>query len=902
MILTECRRLVGALLIAIIVGGSGDGWAQTRSMMAGTVRDGAGAALAGATVTLESPSVPGGAQTTSTNARGVYRFPTLPSGVYELTAALQGLQPVKRTELRVSVGTTLTVDLTLHAAGVPDAITTNGASPVVDVTTAASTVKLTIEDLENLPFAGAVGLLQLVPGVTPNSALGSGADTNQLTVDGGPITFSLRTGAASAAAHPYWMEGVQIVGLGADADHGEFSGVVENIAMRSGSNRFSGLLEHKATPPQFVGDNRGGLPETLRPEFPPQEILSRWASEAQIGGPIKRDRLFFFSGFQYNRNKVVQAGRIGHVPLDSRAPASFTRLNWASSRNLNVEGSIERNQNRSTGALGRNALPETANDARTRLWSWNARATWTLNPKTLVELRNGGVDYQELGIPGARRAGPAPRSDRVTGILSGNIGQFGDLFGDRNITGASVTRFADGFAGKSHQFEAGAELERTTFRQVLGFPGGRSFQDAAGVPEQVTLWSGDTVEGTGTRTTVYAQDVWSATSRLTIHPGVRLGVNRGSVPDKGTVFKTSPVSPRIGVAWDVMADHRTVARAAYGRFHEGLFTSVFDFMNTSGVTPRVISRVLGPDTFQEINRITPGNAGVDEHLAHAYVDQYLVGIERELFPDFSLTAQYVRRNFDKIWARINTASRYEPVQRRDPGPDGRLGTPDDGALMTVFNLLNPGQLFSVLSNPDDAFRRYDAVQAIGQKRFSRNWQLLAAYTWSNTRGTVNNTAGENRASGADTGPGGIFGNPNRRINAEGRSFSDYTHEANLEGTYLLSAWGGVTLSGGYRYLSGAAWGRTAVITGLQQGNQSVRVEPRGTRRVDGAGALDLRIEKTFPLGSSGRTLGVYADAFNITNQGVPLALGVVEASGATFGQPGGWAAPRTVQVAGRLKF
>ena len=82
----------------------------------------------------------------------------------------------------------------------------------------------------------------------------------------------------------------------------------------------------------------------------------------------------------------------------------------------------------------------------------------------------------------------------------------------------------------------------------------------------------------------------------------------------------------------------------------------------------------------------------------------------------------------------------------------------------------------------------------------------------------------------------------------------------------------------------------------------MRIEPRGTRRLEAGKELDLRIEKTFPLGSAGRTLGVYADVFNITNQGVPLAMMVVEASGATFGQPGTWASPRTVQAAARVKF
>jgi hypothetical protein len=443
------------------------------------------------------------------------------------------------------------------------------------------------------------------------------------------------------------------------------------------------------------------------------------------------------------------------------------------------------------------------------------------------------------------------------------------------------------------------EHDRMSFRSVSGFPGGRSFTDASGVPEQVVLWAGDTIESSGRRTTLYVQDAWKAADRLSIDAGARFALNRGAVPDKGTVFRTNPVSPRLGLAWDVAPDHKTVVRAAYGRFHEGLYPSVYDFLNTSSLTPRINARVLGPESFQELNRTATTTVAVDDDVAHAYMDQYLVGVEREVLPSVSLRAQYIRRNFEDIWAFVDRGSRYTAVQRRDTGPDGLLGTPDDGSLVNMFSLLNPGQSFPVLTNPNGAFRRYDAVQVIGEKHISRNWQLLAAYTWSRTRGTVNAQNGENRANGTDTGRNGVFFNPNQAINAEGRSSPDFPHQVNVQGTYFLSAWGGVNVSGSYRYLSGGAWGRVAQTTGQAQGNQNVRIEPRGTRRIDGSSTLDLRLEKTIPLGSS-RTAGLYFDIFNVMNQGVALA--VQEVSGATFGQPTNWSTPRSGQVAVRFKF
>lgn len=872
--------------------------AQARSAMIGTIHDASGAPLPGVDVSLAGAALSGGSRTDVTNARGAYRFSDLPPGEYELAAELQRLPVVRRSGLWLPVGTTLTIDVTLGANGARNAATRDEAAPVVDVTAAASTLQFSREELESLPFAGVGGLVQLTPGVTPRSVFGGGPDTNQLVIDGSQTVLTHRLGTASAGIHPYWMDEAQIVSLGVNAHAGEFSGVVTNLAVRHGGNRISGLGEYRTTRPNAVANNTGSLSDALRAQFRPQKIISRWAANAQAGGPIVRDRVFFFAGLVYNRNKSQQAGTIGDVAQDSRTPNVMARLNWVASPVVRLEGFFQRERNRSTGALGRNQLPETAGDSTTRVYTWNQHLTWTAGARTLVEVRASGLDLRLLGLPDARRAGPPTRVDRITQIRSGNAARFDDNFARRILTGASLRREIDGIGG-SHDVDVGFEHDQTTFRTVSGFPGGRSYTDAAGVPDEVQFWDGDTVMSTGARTTFYIEDAWR-TGRVTIHPGVRVAVNRGSVPDAGTVYRSHPVSPRLGVAWDVAADHRTVVRAGYGRFHDGLYPTVFDFLNTSGLTPSIRYDVLAGGALQELSRPVITNVALDDEVAHAYVGQYLVGLEREVWPSVSLKAQYVRRSFKEIWAFIGTGLQYAPVQGRDSGPDGLLGTPDDGPPLTVFNRISPPeQLFSVLTNPDEAWRCYDAVQVIGEKRVSRNGQLLAAYTWSRTRGTVNTAGGENRANGGDTSRSGVFGNPNRALNAEGRAFGDTPHQLNVQGTYLMP-WGGVRLSGGYRYSSGGAWGRTATIVGLAQGNQAVRIEPRGTRRIEATSQLDARLEKTFRLRASGSTVGIYADVFNLTNQGVPLT--VQEGSGATFGQPLAWTTPRTLQVAARIRF
>ena len=98
---------------------------------------------------------------------------------------------------------------------------------------------------------------------------------------------------------------------------------------------------------------------------------------------------------------------------------------------------------------------------------------------------------------------------------------------------------------------------------------------------------------------------------------------------------------------------------------------------------------------------------------------------------------------------------------------------------------------------------------------------------------------------------------------------DYTHHFKAEGTYRLPFWGGFNLSGIYRYITGAAWGRRAGIRDLDQGTETVRIEERGTRRVDALNNFDFRVEKTFVFGQQSRTAGVFVDIFNVNNQGIP---------------------------------
>jgi hypothetical protein len=463
--------------------------------------------------------------------------------------------------------------------------------------------------------------------------------------------------------------------------------------------------------------------------------------------------------------------------------------------------------------------------------------------------------------------------------------------------GASITRYVDTDSGQRHVLKAGTDFEHFRFRQTTGAPGGQRFTDRAGVPSTVLLWAGDTTIGTGDRFNFYVQDQWRVAGGLTVEPGVRFAAFRGSTPTTGEVFNTNPVSPRIGLAWDVGKDHRTVVRAHWGRFHEFFGTALYEFMDTNGRTPQITAQVLPNGTFRETSRFTPaGNVSIDPDLSHGYMDQALLGVEREVIRDLSVKVQYIQRDHRKMFGYVDPTSIYAPVQVLDPGPDGRAGTSDDVGPITAFDLRNPGATSYVFTNPEGASRRYRAFQVVAQKH-ARRWQLLAAYTRSKAEGTVDNNASQNSGG---TPAGSPFADPNAAINSAGRNTLDYPHEVVLRATYDAPILGGIGVSGNYHYLSGGAWSRVVRVR-LTQGNVNVRVDPRGTGPSPALSQLDVRVSKDFPLGNRLRA-SLYLDAFNLNNAGVADRVRYQEASGATFGQPLTWIDPRSFKLAARLAF
>jgi hypothetical protein len=377
------------------------------------------------------------------------------------------------------------------------------------------------------------------------------------------------------------------------------------------------------------------------------------------------------------------------------------------------------------------------------------------------------------------------------------------------------------------------------------------------------------------------------------------------LPDTNAdLYENHSVSPRVGVAWDLTANHRTVVRAYYGHYHEGIFTGMFDFLDPLAQAPTITARVIGSGQFEEISRtsVTIDQTTFDPAANHMYAEEFVTGIEREVVPRLSIKAQYIRRNTRNTLGYIDTGSTWTPAQVVDPGRDGRMGTSDDGRLMTVYYNHDPSAAQYVLTNPKGAWRRYDAVQVIADRRHASGWSLQASYTWGRTVGNFDNDAASNGAS-SDLASNGNFANPNRAILSTGRTVHDRRHDFKVFGTAVVPRFD-VRVSGLFRVTSGTPYAR--IINSFGPGTQTfpltqtfmINVEPVGSYHQPAQSGADVRIEKIVRIRSS--HVGFYGDFFNITNR---LVMGRINnVSGSNFGQPREFSAPREFRAGIRVTF
>jgi hypothetical protein len=868
----------------VLLAGLAYSQSSTTGAIEGRVLDEQGNPLPGAEVKISSPDLIGGTQSKMTTAEGKFRFVALPRGTYTLEGFLAGFASVKMDDVRIFVGETITVDITLKIGTLEEEVTVVGAAPLVDVKD--SQMNATNLDIQMLQTVGSemrwknsTSLINLAPGVVGGSAMGAPSSvSNQWQIDGQGLLTYVGSGADWQYPDIDILEEAKISGSGASAEYGNFTGAMLNLITKSGGNTFEGLISTSYSPFNWNQKNFS----TADPLFslygaPPRKLYLDF--HAGLGGPIIKDKLWFYvSGGTMRQQTEIKASGEGSVlgRETQQIPKGFAKLTFQIGKNDRLSAFVEYEYwNMLNYGLSVNRPVEATNDQVGPAVPVALNFLHTFTENTFAEIKLGYFEGYWEQRPKQGRDVPQ-HYDYLTGMVSGNNSTWSENLSAQFNTSATLTHHADDFIKGSHDFKVGVEFMRGVDDMKQDYTGGFSYTDNYPYSyiyydyRYVTLaYSyGFDLKSNGWKVSAFAQDSWTIGSRLTINPGVRWSMQRGYLPNLQDAAFFKPrncLEPRIGLTFDVFGDHTTALKAHYGRFHESFKTWYFNGVDP-GYKDWVGYELLPDGTKVELWRVPYSKpATMDPEIGIPYSDQFTVGLERTIMKDASLGLTFIYREYKDFIGRVNMTAIWEKGPYTYEDQNGNPQTievyrqtspPEDDR----FEVTNPrvGMSPSLLITPKN---KYTGISLSFNKRFSDGWMFHIDYTYSQSKGNMYN-------SGTASWGGNYFENPNRQINAYGYLIYDAPHALNIYGTVSLPL--GFVLTPRLMYQSGGNWTPYVQVSEIA-GSPWVFLEDRGSERYPAQIALDLRLEKLFTF-TERYKLGIILDAFNIFNRGVETGV------------------------------
>lgn len=601
---------------------------QAAGGIAGVVRDASGAVLPGVTVEASSPAMIGGARTVETDGQGQYRIPDLVPGTYAVTFSLSGFTSVKRDGIEITTAFTANVNAELKVGSVAETITVSGAAPTVDVRNVVEhqIFKREVFDAlptnKSVPAFGALTPAIIVPPDRQDVGGNKGELGFRMVVHGGSqleqrlMQDGMRYNSAEGSGRTFFLNPANAeevnIELGGSGAESELGGVQLNAIPKTGGNSFKTYLFGNFTTDALQGSN---LTNALKERglASVNEIKQVYDESASFGGPIRRDRIWFFvhqrlwstqstiAGNYFNLNPP---GSLFHTP-DINRPALYTeknqtgggRVTWQISRNDKITVSAE--IQRDTQNQGANA--QTAPEAYL-FWYFYPdnlfQATWTrtIGSRMVLEAGNTSLYVEWPNVPPGVKADwatPADGGDLTKGISilrqedQYRYGVAASGYG-RRVAPQSNQRFSLSYVTGSHAFKTGVFAQEGTRSHDNIVYGDMNYRFNNGVPNQVTLWATPIVykERLNLNLGLFAQDQWTI-KQLTVTGGLRFDYLNGSVPEQHLAagrfvpardyeaVKNVPnwkdMNPRFSGAYDLFGTGTTAVKANIGRYVLGEF-------------------------------------------------------------------------------------------------------------------------------------------------------------------------------------------------------------------------------------------------------------------------------------------------------------------------------------------
>ncbi len=963
------RRLLGIVVVILVALGVAPAVAWAQGSIGGMVSDETSGVLPGVTVEASSPALIGGARVGVTDTQGRFNIVNLRPGLYTLTFVLPGFNTVVRDELELAGDSALNINVAMQVGAVEETITVTGATPVIDVQSTQRTQVLTQEVLEAVPTGRSLwAMTQSVVGAVsdypdaggtqgmhyPNISLrGMAPDQNSIEIDG--MVASTIDNSPQYFNTQLVEEAVyETSGFSAETSGG---GLRINMIPKEGGNEFSfsgfGSYANGAWQSNNLSDRLQQL--GMRSVTSVNKI---WDINPGLGGPLVRDRLWFFTSYRHWGMHRPIGGSFyddGSQSVDdNRIQSGLLRLTYQVNDTNKLSVYYDRMDKFRSNDTSAGVDPETAG----RQWlsphyaTQQAKVTSTIGSRLLVETGYNAVFQQwwatmKPGVLQPRGSSGwysgAAKYDTSTGELSNAYYRRQGTFESRYGVQSSVA-----YVTGSHSIKVGFRLQfgHDGFaRQSNGDLHSQRYVD--GVPDavRVTNYPLTSPERHGGQNLlnsdlgIYAQDSWTI-GRLALNLGVRWEYWNGSTaaasvpagrfvparqfPELTNLPNWKDWAPRLGFAYDLFGDGRTAIKAGFNRYNDQADTRFAGRYNPLAEATHTLDWVdlngddIAQDAEIDFSTLPSGFGGaritntVDPDIQRPYALEWHGQVEHQIITGLSLGFGYYRRTLKNIIFSDNL----------DIGLDDYTGvsvtSPLDGSQFMVYNV-----------NPDvvRGNRVVDSTSADADKRGA----------WSDTLEVNFN----GRLEGGHTIYGGVGVQKYREATCDSLDdpntlrFCDQREEAvpwraqvKMSGAHPLPgdfqfAWtlssepgpimpGGRanTLSSGFNGRNVTFWrirrnttydDGTLVVPNLTQSSISVPLVSPGTEYLERYTLLDISLSRAFET-DNGAVLRPQFDLFNLANASPIFAVRTAEYGAAAYRQPSRTMQGRLVRFSVQVNF